>query len=262
MQCLQIFIAEHIAQYGEGYGIEQRNFYLLEQRVREFAEGTCQNGEEDFKGKNQLTLSTVHKAKGLGWKNVFVLQPDDLPLSYVMLYGSDDEQQQELNVKYVAYTRAKQSMCFLRHLPNLHCDRDQRGRIEELFRPAVPTSPCEDEEETTYAGGGGSSSSGGSSSKSSSSSSSPPVVVSAAVTEAFAFFQVPIPSTLTPHTSSHDILGAVEKVFKQKISACHPDKRSLHGLSEDEATAQSQRVIHFRDVIKEFVAVTFLHSLH
>lgn len=62
-------------------------------------------------------LSTVHKAKGLEAKRVFVLKPEKLPLRWKNQQGWQFEQ--EKNVCYVALTRAKEALFFLGDLPDL-----------------------------------------------------------------------------------------------------------------------------------------------
>ncbi len=53
-----------------------------------------------------ITLSTVHKAKGLEADRVFIIKPQDMPLgvSKGWMY------QQEMNLKYIAITRAKKEL--------------------------------------------------------------------------------------------------------------------------------------------------------
>jgi superfamily I DNA/RNA helicase len=53
-----------------------------------------------------ITLSTVHKAKGLEANRVFIIKPQDMPLgvSKGWMY------QQEMNLKYIAITRAKREL--------------------------------------------------------------------------------------------------------------------------------------------------------
>jgi superfamily I DNA/RNA helicase len=58
-----------------------------------------------------VTLSTVHKAKGLEWDRVFFLDRDLIPSPYCKLPW---EQQQERNILYVAVTRAKHSLFYVR----------------------------------------------------------------------------------------------------------------------------------------------------
>ena len=57
---------------------------------------------------NCVTLSTIHKAKGLESDNVFIILPSKLPLTFD---GQKEWQYtQELNLKYVAITRAKKNL--------------------------------------------------------------------------------------------------------------------------------------------------------
>lgn len=61
------------------------------------------------KGSQQrITLSTIHKAKGLEWPRVFLYGPDRyMPSSYAT---ADWELQQERNLEYVAVTRAQEEL--------------------------------------------------------------------------------------------------------------------------------------------------------
>lgn len=61
--------------------------------------------------KSGVTLSTVHKAKGLENNRVFILRPDLLPLKREN--QQPWEKTQELNLKYVAITRAKKALYFV-----------------------------------------------------------------------------------------------------------------------------------------------------
>jgi DNA helicase-2/ATP-dependent DNA helicase PcrA len=55
-----------------------------------------------------ITLSTVHKAKGLEADRVFIVRPDEMPMgvSKGWMY------QQEMNLKYIAITRAKRELVY------------------------------------------------------------------------------------------------------------------------------------------------------
>lgn len=55
-----------------------------------------------------ITLSTIHRAKGLEANRVFIIEYDTLPLKWVNQKGWQLDQ--EYNLKYVAITRAKQSL--------------------------------------------------------------------------------------------------------------------------------------------------------
>jgi superfamily I DNA/RNA helicase len=63
-------------------------------------------------GRASVMLSTVHRAKGLENERVFILEPDKLPLRW---QGQQEwELTQEFNLKYVALTRAKHALYFIK----------------------------------------------------------------------------------------------------------------------------------------------------
>ncbi len=55
-----------------------------------------------------IILSTVHKAKGLEANRVFIIMPQDLPLRTSLPW----QYQQEMNLKYIAITRAKRELVY------------------------------------------------------------------------------------------------------------------------------------------------------
>lgn len=68
-----------------------------------------------FRGKDDeeidrdgIILSTVHKAKGLEADRVFIIMPKDMPLGSALPW----QYQQELNLKYIAITRAKRELIY------------------------------------------------------------------------------------------------------------------------------------------------------
>jgi len=58
-----------------------------------------------------IILSSVHRAKGLEAERVFILKPELMPHP---LATSEQELQQEMNIKYVAITRAKKELYIVR----------------------------------------------------------------------------------------------------------------------------------------------------
>lgn len=62
----------------------------------------------DYAVRNGIVLSTVHKAKGLESDRVMILCPHKLPLTWKNQL--DWQLEQEMNLKYVALTRAKKEM--------------------------------------------------------------------------------------------------------------------------------------------------------
>lgn len=61
--------------------------------------------------KAGITLSTIHKAKGLEADRVFILRPDLIPHPAAT---SEADRSQESNLEYVAITRAKQELIYVR----------------------------------------------------------------------------------------------------------------------------------------------------
>jgi superfamily I DNA/RNA helicase len=61
--------------------------------------------------KKGIVLSTVHKAKGLESENVYLLNSELTPSPWAK---KDWEKEQEENLRYVAYTRAKEKLSFIR----------------------------------------------------------------------------------------------------------------------------------------------------
>lgn len=66
--------------------------------------------DDDVNDRQKVILSTVHSAKGLEWKHVFILDlvEDRFPSSYAMTRAEDYEEERRLF--YVACTRAKDSL--------------------------------------------------------------------------------------------------------------------------------------------------------
>ena len=99
-------------------GASQTRMALHDDRTASLAAimSHCRTPEDVFKwlnnlysrGKGAVTLSTVHRAKGLEAERVIILRPDLLPLAV----GRTWEKVQERNVKYVALTRSKRELIF------------------------------------------------------------------------------------------------------------------------------------------------------
>ena len=65
----------------------------------------------DDKVENAITLSTAHKSKGLEANRVLILLPNKMPLKWP--HQLDWQMKQELNLKYVALTRARKELVFI-----------------------------------------------------------------------------------------------------------------------------------------------------
>ena len=79
----------------------------------EYSDDVCRRIESIFKDdqRNGICLSSVHKAKGLEANNVFIIMPEKFYNKYAMRVEWMAEQ--EANLVYVAYTRAKHFLGFV-----------------------------------------------------------------------------------------------------------------------------------------------------
>lgn len=91
-------------------------------------------------------LSTVHRAKGLEADRVFILRPDKLPLRWKNQQAW--QYSQEINLLYVALTRAKKTLIFLGELPDpcqkeevLHPEAEALEAAQDVF--ALDMEPSE-----------------------------------------------------------------------------------------------------------------------
>ena len=66
---------------------------------------------DDYNTANAVVFSTAHKSKGLEADRVIILLPNKLPLTWKTQL--DWQYEQELNLKYVALTRAKKELIFV-----------------------------------------------------------------------------------------------------------------------------------------------------
>jgi DNA helicase-2/ATP-dependent DNA helicase PcrA len=83
-----------------GMGVKCENIEVFKQKIAALF-------SED---RSPITLSVVHRVKGLENDRIFILRPDQLPMFWQK--QKPEEFEQELNLKYVAYTRAKKE-CYI-----------------------------------------------------------------------------------------------------------------------------------------------------
>ena len=98
---------EHLAVMAERYGTLEG--YLADLTL-EPPDQSITDVEAEDRDDERLILSTIHSAKGLEWKCVFVIWLVDgrFPSSYSFL--TDEELEEERRLLYVAVTRAKQHL--------------------------------------------------------------------------------------------------------------------------------------------------------
>lgn len=78
-----------------------------------------------------VTLCTVHKAKGLEWERVFILDPQLMPSKWAR---QEWQQQQERNIAYVAVTRAKSSLIYI-------TSKGFVDKVKQLRQPVQAAEP-------------------------------------------------------------------------------------------------------------------------
>ena len=93
----------------------------------------------DDKAKGLLTLSTIHKAKGLEWHRVFILDWGLLPSKWAKQPWM---QQQERNLQYVASTRPKDTIVFIQSGQwRKPCNRAIQRAIDGVDNPVTTVNP-------------------------------------------------------------------------------------------------------------------------
>lgn len=78
-----------------------------------------------------VTLCTVHRAKGLENPRIFIISPDKLPFKYKK--QQDWQWQQELNLEYVAMTRAMDEIIYVRSISNLPTGAAVQAEVTSLI---------------------------------------------------------------------------------------------------------------------------------
>jgi DNA helicase-2/ATP-dependent DNA helicase PcrA len=101
---------------------------------------TADDDDASSDPEERLTLSTVHRAKGLEWRGVFVLWAAENHFPSVMGLKDDEGEEEERRLFYVAITRAKDELYLV--YPGLEIRRDGRTNLlrasrflQELERP-------------------------------------------------------------------------------------------------------------------------------
>lgn len=99
--------------------------FLADLALEPPTESVVDLGEKD-QTEEQITLSTIHSAKGLEWNSVFVIWALDGKFPTMYATDDDDELEEERRLMYVACTRAKENL-YVTYPMNVY-DRES-GRI-------------------------------------------------------------------------------------------------------------------------------------
>lgn len=89
-----------------------------------------------------VMITTAHSCKGLEFPRVFIITPDKFPLIF------DDQTQEELgqeyNLKYVAITRAKEALYYVRDTNRSYLKLKAEGREQEAFIQPIEKASLEE----------------------------------------------------------------------------------------------------------------------
>ncbi len=130
---------DQLAQSAEGYGSRSR---FLTELTLDPPERTGDFAGPPHLDDDWLTLSTIHSAKGLEWKSVFLLHAADGNIPSEMALGDDQGLDEELRLLYVALTRAKEELTVsfpLRYHVHRYA-KDDRHQYAQLSRFLSPVS--------------------------------------------------------------------------------------------------------------------------
>ncbi len=108
--------------------------------LKENFKGESFDGSESSERPEQLILSTIHQAKGLEWKAVFILGLAEGQFPHHMTANNPEATEEERRLFYVAVTRAKQKL-YLMH-PLTRYDR-QAGTVIMRTSPFIKELPEE-----------------------------------------------------------------------------------------------------------------------
>ena len=201
----------------------------------------------------------MHKAKGLGWGVVFLLEPQELPLRFVMDAGGWPARQ-ELNVQYVAYTRSEATLVLLKDVIPPHRPEgwSLKAAIESvLFEEGEDAGGCAARRGRTYteeersqaaweswdahcnhgaAEAGAAGAAGG--------TAGPPEM---SVAKARRLLKL---RTEAEQPAGQLQLQEILRAFRRRSLKMHPDRAERNGLSVERATERFRQLVHAKEVLE------------
>jgi len=99
---------KQLTQFVSTYGDLER--FLSDTTLAENFKGQTTTEAEDDGPGEQLILSTIHQAKGLEWKAVFIIGLADGMFPHAKTYDKPQEMEEERRLFYVAATRAEEEL--------------------------------------------------------------------------------------------------------------------------------------------------------
>ena len=142
---------EQLMQYGENY--EDVLEFLAQLSLMSSVDGDPGQGEDKQQDSSEcVMLSSIHQAKGLEWKVVFVVWLADgmFPNSRVLDSGDTDMFEEERRLFYVAVTRAKDQLYLTYPMTNPKSYTGEYVTKPSRFLDAIPTELTEEWEVSTW----------------------------------------------------------------------------------------------------------------
>ena len=101
---------QQLMQYAQGY--TDINEFLSQLSLMSTADGDPKANRKEEKNEDAVTLSSIHQAKGLEWKVVFIIWLADgmFPIKKIIETDDNDQLEEERRLFYVALTRAKDEL--------------------------------------------------------------------------------------------------------------------------------------------------------
>lgn len=133
--------------------------FLADVTLRESFKGeTIVDGGGDEKTMPELVLSTIHQAKGLEWKAIFVIGLSEGLFPHAKSMEKEDELEEERRLFYVAVTRAKEELTLVHAMTRFDYNAGTVINRPSVFVAELPSSAYDDveveenndQEETIY----------------------------------------------------------------------------------------------------------------
>jgi DNA helicase-2/ATP-dependent DNA helicase PcrA len=105
--------------------------------LKAFEQGKIDEAERDAKlqviEQGAVTITTIHSAKGLEWKRVYVTNVVEGSLPHMFSVGSEEEIEEERRLFYVACTRARDSLIVCVPEKQVKWTKDGQQKEQRLF---------------------------------------------------------------------------------------------------------------------------------
>lgn len=135
---------EQLMEYGQSY--DDVLEFLAQLSLMSSVDGDPAKGKKDEKKEDSVMLSSIHQAKGLEWKVVFVVWLADGMFPNGRVLESEDEQafEEERRLFYVAVTRAKDQLYLTYPMSNPKSYTGEYMMRPSRFLDAIPKEMTEE----------------------------------------------------------------------------------------------------------------------